>query len=110
MPSVDSPPENLPPPFLHRITAHQLQVADFVIAGILIFLSTVHAREKAFPAPGLARHGLPSTDVGVVIGIAVLAGAAIAVRRRYPMSSLILLTLATAIAIVTGEAFFAAPF
>jgi signal transduction histidine kinase len=109
MTSVDSPKENLRPPLLHRITPHQLQIADYVIAGLLISLSALHARQKVLAPPNVG-HGLTSNHVAVVIGIAVLAGAALAWRRRSPMLSLILLTLSTAIAIVTGEAFFAAPF
>jgi signal transduction histidine kinase len=57
--------------------------------------------------PGVAHI---SSNLGVVIAIAILSGAAIALRRRYPMFALTLLTLATCTAAVSGLSFFAEPF
>ncbi len=110
MTTVDGPSESLRPPFLHRLTPRQLQVVDYVIAVVLVFLSALHARQKAFSRATVGLSHLGDHDVVVILGIAILAGAAIALRRRYAMFALILLTLSTAIAVITGEAFFAAPF
>jgi signal transduction histidine kinase len=112
---LESTRENLRPPFLHRITAHQLQVIDYVIAALLVFLSAVHGRRTVIVGSHLGRGGVGSAgfiagNVGVVIGVAVFSGAGIALRRRYPMLALTLLTAATAVAIVTGESYFASPF
>jgi signal transduction histidine kinase len=106
--------EDLRPPLLHRITAHQLQVVDYVIAVLLVFLSAVHGRRttviRTHVGHGVGSAGLLPNNLAVVIGVAVLSGGAIALRRRYPMFALVLLTTATAVAIVTGESFFAEPF
>jgi signal transduction histidine kinase len=108
--TVETPSESLRPPLLHRTTARQLQLVDFAIAGLLVLLSTLHAHQKAFVGSGLGHLRVHPHDFYLVVAIAVIAGVAIAIRRRYPMASLVLLALATSIAVVSGEAYFAEPF
>jgi signal transduction histidine kinase len=105
--SIDPAQGNLRPPLLHRITPHQLQVVDYVIAVLLVFFTAAHARQIRPPGPDF---GHIANNLGVVIGIAVFSGAALALRRRYPMFALALLTIATSVAVVSGQSFFAEPF
>ncbi|MCU1492712.1 MAG: two-component system histidine kinase [Acidimicrobiaceae bacterium] len=86
------------PPLLHRITPRQLQVIDLGIAAILV-VATGHS------AVGLG-HGSHAPEVGV---LALVAGLSIAVRRRAPITALVLVTIAIAFATVLGESWAPGP-
>jgi signal transduction histidine kinase len=105
--SIDPAQGDLRPPLLHRITPHQLQVVDYVIAGLLVLFTAARARQIRPPGPDF---GHVANSLGVVIGIGIFSGAAIALRRRYPLFALALLTIATSVAVVSGQSFFAEPF
>jgi signal transduction histidine kinase len=90
---------DLRPPLLHRITPRELQNVDYVIALLLVFLTVVHVAQSG---------SFPGTRVGL-ISVGILAATSIALRRRYPMSAMALLTATTCFVIATGEAFFAEP-
>jgi signal transduction histidine kinase len=109
--SLDSAQGDLRPPLLHRITPRQLQIVDYVIAAFLVFFTAFRERRLTVvrPRPG-SGVAYASNNLGLIIAIAILSGAAIALRRRYPMLSLILLTVATCAAAVSGLSFFAEPF
>jgi signal transduction histidine kinase len=96
--STEPPQGDLRPPLLHRITPRQLQIVDYVIAAFIIFGTVIHVRQGRF---------VLSEDVAPFTGLSIAM--AIALRRRYPMSALIVLTCATAVVIVTGQNFFAEP-
>src|SRR5580692_12571301 len=91
---------DLRPPLLHRITLGELQNIDYIIAAILVLLTFVHAL-RLVPSD-------PASRVAMLF-VGVLAAVAIALRRRYPMFALGLLTASTFIVVATGEAFFAEP-
>jgi signal transduction histidine kinase len=105
--SIDPAQGDLRPPLLHRITPHQLQVVDYIVAGLLVLFTAARARQIRPPGPDF---GHVANSLGVVIGIGIFSGAAIALRRRYPLSALALLTIATSVAVVSGQSFFAEPF
>jgi signal transduction histidine kinase len=105
--SIDPAQGDLRPPLLHRITPHQLQVVDYVIAGLLVLFTAARVRQIRPPGPDF---GHVANSLGVVIGIGIFSGAAIALRRRYPLFALALLTIATSVAVVSGQSFFAEPF
>jgi signal transduction histidine kinase len=83
------------PPLLHRVTPYQLQVVDVVIGVLLALIGAGHAaRIGPVAGPG---HG---RVVAAAVWIAV--GASIAVRRRQPFASLVLMTAAVAAATAAG--------
>jgi signal transduction histidine kinase len=98
--SSDKTQRDLRPPLLHRITPTQLQNVDYGIAALLLLATVVHASRPA---------QLDPRGVAGVIIVGVLSALAIALRRRFPMFSLGLLTAATCLVVVTGQAYFAEP-
>jgi signal transduction histidine kinase len=84
-----TPQRDLHPPLLHRITPHELQLVDYIIALALVFLTVLHANR---PAP------LSTRGTSVVFVVGVIAAVSIALRRRYPMFALALFTVATCVA------------
>ncbi len=88
-------------------------MVDYVIAALIVVLSVARGRHTAIIQTHIGHGvgpGLVTNNPAVVISIGVASGVAIALRRRYPMSGLALLTAATAVAVVTGKSFFAEPF
>ncbi len=101
MTSRDPLQRGLRPPLLHRVTTHQLQVIDYVIAGLLILVALLGVRAGAAPR----RAG-----DAVQVGIWLTAALGIILRRRFPMFALGVLTLSTGVALVASRAASADPF
>ncbi len=91
---------DLRPPLLHRITPRELQNVDYGIALLLALFTVLHVASPRW---------VETVSRGWVVVIGMLAAAAIALRRRYPMFALGLLTASTFIVVATGEALFAEP-
>ena len=87
------------PPLLHRVTKRQLQNIDFAIA-VLLFIGSAHG---AF-STGRVQHS-PE-----VLSLAIIAGLSIAIRRKAPMSALVLVTISIAIATAVGDTWVPEPF
>jgi signal transduction histidine kinase len=87
------------PPLLHRISARQLQLVD--VAGALLVIFAI-LRTSYGPAAG--NHG------SAVLVVALDVGLSIILRRWAPLTALALMTLAIAVAIVSGATASAAPF
>lgn len=91
---------DLRPPLLHRITPRELQFIDYGIALLLVLITALHTiRQEP------ARAGSQM----VVLFVGILTALAIALRRRYPMFALGVLTATTFVIVARGEAFFAEP-
>jgi signal transduction histidine kinase len=93
-------PRDLHPPLLHRITSGELQTADYIIALAIVFLTVLHVTR-----PGT----LDGSNALALTIVCVVAAASIALRRRYPMFALALLTISTCIVVAAGQGFFAEP-
>jgi signal transduction histidine kinase len=91
---------DLRPPLLHRITPAQLQNVDYGIAALLALVTALHASRPA---------QLDARGVAGVLVVGVLSAGSIALRRRFPMFALGVLTVATCLVVVTGQAYFAEP-
>ncbi len=91
---------DLRPPLLHRITPRELQNVDYGIALLLVFFTVLHVASP---------RSLEAVNRGWVVVIGILAAVAIALRRRYPMFALALLTASTFIVVASAEALFAEP-
>ncbi|HWD95023.1 MAG TPA: sensor histidine kinase [Acidimicrobiales bacterium] len=89
---------DLRPPFLHRITPRERQNIDYGVALLLVLLTALHA----------SRRGAGPDRVETIV-VALLAATSIALRRRYPLFALALLTAATCTVIVIQDQFFAEP-
>jgi signal transduction histidine kinase len=91
---------DLRPPLLHRITARELQNVDYGIAILIALFAALHA------ARPLSTGSANRVEM-IVVG--VLAAASIALRRRYPIFALMLLTASTFIVVAADVALFAEP-
>jgi signal transduction histidine kinase len=91
---------DLRPPLLHRITPRELQNIDYGIALVMVLLTFVHAGH-----PGTL--GASSRIETIVAG--ALAAVSIALRRRYPMFSLGVITASTCLVVASGDSYFAEP-
>jgi len=99
--STDPLQRGLRPPLLHRVTARQLQYIDYVIAVFVIVTTELHLRHA---------YAAPRPSGALVLTVALAAAASIALRRRFPMITLAVLTASTVVVIATGQVFFAEPF
>lgn len=80
------------PPLLHRVTPKQLQGIDLALAFLLVITSG----HEIFAIGSANRN--PANFV-----LVLLAGAAVAIRRRVPMTALLVVTLSVAVATALGE-------
>ena len=80
------------PPLLHRVTGRQLLAVDLAVAGILVLGALWHLARAAGEGPGARLLAVS------LIGAAV----AIAVRRRFVVVSLVLMTACLALSAARG--------
>lgn len=95
MTSRDPLQRGLRPPLLHRVTTQQLQAIDYVIAGLLIVVALL-----GFRAGSAHQHAGNTVQVFILCAAAV----GIILRRRFPMTALAVLTVATGVAIIVNRA------
>jgi signal transduction histidine kinase len=76
------------PPLLHRVTPRQLQIVDFAVAAVLVFVAGAHSA-------GSGNNGFGGPPVFV---LALFVGLSIAIRRTAPIAALFVATIAIAIA------------
>ena len=88
MPAAEQNELSPRPPLLHRVTPRQLQIVDFAVAALLVFLVAVHSAGS-----GDNRFGGPP-----VLVLALVVGLSIAIRRTAPIAALFVATIAIAIA------------
>ncbi|HTT86596.1 MAG TPA: sensor histidine kinase [Acidimicrobiales bacterium] len=94
--------ERLRPPLLHRITPEQLQGVDYAIALLLLLAALRHAVTVSVGHRFLVNQAAPH---GTVFALAIGAALPIALRRRYPVQSLVIATVALSVATAVGQSF-----
>jgi len=96
----DSSNQGLRQPLLRRVTAQQLQLIDYAIAGVMVALALL----RVFAGSSVQYNGVTS------IAIWCTAALGIVVRRRLPVVSLGVLTASALVAIFTHQVSSAEPF
>jgi len=71
------------PPLLHRVTPRQFLAVDLLIAGVLLVAALQHARGPSSPS-----------DSWLLVACLLVVALAVAIRRRYSLVALALMTLA----------------
>lgn len=99
-PSTVIPPR---PPFLERITSRQWQALDIVIAGLFFAGGSLTVLGKSDVVHSLA------VSKWILLPLLALATMPIAIRRRWPEASLVLICGAVTIATVLGRSFATLP-